>query len=338
MNKELKWINCAKFIAILYVLTDHTYNTLYDNKKILVISFCSVSLFILLSGITTYISNFRSESRLKYSLWKQVKKLGAAYLVATFIYQIVQNGSFDILKYLSYVLHFNVTGPFYFVFLYFQLILVGSVLFLLLKKTNFIQEIIVFISIILISILTTNHTNILDIYGGGGKLFGGTYFILFYIGMILAKYKLYEFKSVRVSLLTLFVSLVAYFSWVKFMSEDWLAFDKKFPFGEGINPPGVSLMLEAFLLLVVTYSFFTLMENIKYLNHITDIASWLGKSTLFIFLYHKLFLRWLGKWNHYMEIDNRYLKILLYFAVMIFGSIVIKICYDWVAKKIRLLM
>lgn len=31
MGREEKWINIAKVVAILAVLTDHTYMVLYDN-------------------------------------------------------------------------------------------------------------------------------------------------------------------------------------------------------------------------------------------------------------------------------------------------------------------
>lgn len=38
--------------------------------------------------------------------------------------------------------------------------------------------------ICIVAFLTTNYTNILDIYGGGGKLLGGTYLIAFWVGML----------------------------------------------------------------------------------------------------------------------------------------------------------
>lgn len=39
MGREEKWVNVAKVMAILAVLTDHTYMVLYDNDLILLGSF-----------------------------------------------------------------------------------------------------------------------------------------------------------------------------------------------------------------------------------------------------------------------------------------------------------
>ena len=53
---RITWINCAKCVAILAVLVDHTYQRLYDNQDISKLSYFSVSMFILLAGMTTYMS------------------------------------------------------------------------------------------------------------------------------------------------------------------------------------------------------------------------------------------------------------------------------------------
>lgn len=56
MKQEIKWINCAKAIAIFAVLIDHTNGILYTNANIAMASYYSVSLFILISGMLSYIS------------------------------------------------------------------------------------------------------------------------------------------------------------------------------------------------------------------------------------------------------------------------------------------
>lgn len=41
--REVKWINCAKLVAILAVMTDHTYSLLYTDLGINMLSYFSVS-------------------------------------------------------------------------------------------------------------------------------------------------------------------------------------------------------------------------------------------------------------------------------------------------------
>lgn len=58
-KKQIEWINGAKFVAILAVLVDHTYGILYNNPDIAKATYFSVALFVLLSGMTSYLSDMR---------------------------------------------------------------------------------------------------------------------------------------------------------------------------------------------------------------------------------------------------------------------------------------
>lgn len=116
--KKIHWINCAKFIAILAVLTDHTYNILYANKDYRILSYFSVSLFILLSGQTAYLSICKNPMGWFKTFINMSKKLVSAYSVSVFIYMMVRHRFFAARTYLDYLIHFNVVGAHYFVFLY----------------------------------------------------------------------------------------------------------------------------------------------------------------------------------------------------------------------------
>ncbi len=107
-----------------------------------------------------------------------------AYCIATFIYGICFDGSFDLLIYVNRLVRFNASGPFYFVLLYIELMLIFWPLYKLFSMCDdtvngFIKEAVIWCIVVLAAVITTNYTNILDVYGGGGKLFGGTYLILF---------------------------------------------------------------------------------------------------------------------------------------------------------------
>ena len=130
MGREEKWINIAKVVAILAVLTDHTYMVLYDNDLILLGSFFSVSLFMLLSGYTFVIA---AEKKRNFTLWqltkKNLTKIMIPYVGATFIYFIIDTHSFVFDEFLNRLFHFNMSIPFYYVLLYFQVMLVAPFLY-----------------------------------------------------------------------------------------------------------------------------------------------------------------------------------------------------------------
>lgn len=56
MKQEIKWINCAKAVAVFAVLIDYTNGILYTNANIAMASYYLVSLFILISGMLSFTS------------------------------------------------------------------------------------------------------------------------------------------------------------------------------------------------------------------------------------------------------------------------------------------
>lgn len=125
-DKRITWINCAKFVAILAVLVDHTYGTLYDDSNIQLLSWFSVSLFILLSGMTIYMSIERHPMGWMKTGFRLSKKIISAYCLSVVVYYIVMYRSFDLMLYIKFLLAFNIAGPHYFVLLYLQLIFVSK--------------------------------------------------------------------------------------------------------------------------------------------------------------------------------------------------------------------
>lgn len=168
----IPWINCAKFMAICGVMVDHTVGILYSKSEIQWASFYSVSLFILISGLLTY----RSIQHHNYSYGKTVlhslKKIVIAYLIATFIYQVWAYRGFDLSRYLQGLIAFNVSGPFYYVLLYIHLMLISKILYSFIAfrtKAVFIKDLTVGYCVIALSYITTNYSNVLNVYGGGGE-------------------------------------------------------------------------------------------------------------------------------------------------------------------------
>ncbi|MDE7354567.1 MAG: acyltransferase [Acetatifactor sp.] len=342
-NKQILWLNCSKTVAVLAVLVDHTNGVLYTNQDIAYASYFSVSLFIIISGMTSYFSNLYSEKSSGGGYIEKCKKIVLSYSIAIFIHMIVITNSFDLQDYIYYLIHFNISGPHYFVLLYIQLMLFNSFLYSLLKKCpcsprGYCYEVLVTVCIIVLSIWTTNHTNMLDVYGGGGKLFGGTYLVLYFFGMLVVRHNwLKEISLAKSGIMVIVFGTIWFWLW-RFVCRNGLILEKYVTFGDGFNPPGITFTIFAFCMLFMTFGTFTLLEQIKCLSWISLLTGWLGKHTLYVFLYHKLILDFfLLKFISDLPDINIWLARFVFFFFMIAGSIVLEVCVSFIQKFIRCL-
>ena len=325
---RINWIDGGKFLAILAVLIDHTKGVLYSNAKVAMGARYSVILFILLSGITVFQSDIRYETE-KYgeSIIRGTKRIVIEYLVATFIYQICITRFFDFFSYWNFVTRFNISQPLYFVLLYIQLMLVNKLLYNALTKLpgGVYKDILLLCIIVFISYLTTNYTNVLDVYGGGGKLFGGTYLIVFFLGMLIEKYGLLHYSKRKNSLCICLVAGISAIAWWAFACNNWYALDAKLPFGEGINPPSITEGVYGIIMLVFSFGLFSFLDECnKYVKLFTKIPYYIGRSTMYVFLYHRLFLDVFLE--PHVTCTNIWIKRLLYLSIMIGGPILIMLC------------
>ena len=345
---RITWINCAKCVAILAVLVDHTYQRLYDNQDISKLSYFSVSMFILLAGMTTYMSIENHPMGWMKNFFRLSKKILSAYCLSVVVFYIVIYHSFDLENYIRFLFSFNITLPHYFVFRYLQLMIVSKGLWCIVKycrgRWAILFECIIFIIIAAVSLLTTKYTNVLNIYGGGGKLFGGTYLILFYIGMFIMKhysllrkvfYKQEQALSARRKKLWILsgISLILVAAWWRYECIDNFCIDSKLLLGDGINPPGIILTIMALFVLIVSYGMFTLLEQYKWTKNISVFVSWLGGYSMYIFLYHRVFDDY---FLNQILFNNIWAKRFVYFSVMIGCPIligfVVKIIRNWCKK------
>ena len=163
---------------------------------------------------------------------------------------------------------------------------------------------------------------------------GGTYVLVFYLGMLISKHNvLHIFSDIsfkKISVITA-VSLALMLIWGRFYYTDLLLLDSKLPFGTGKNPPSITLILWSLIILFLCYGFFNLLEKTNVLNVITCICSFLGKHTLYIFLFHQFFL---NNVCVYLPFSSIWLKRIVYFAVMIVGSIIIEYIAKFLKKAI----
>jgi hypothetical protein len=134
MSKRQNWISVAKLAAIVAVLIDHTYKYCYGSQRIWCVSYYSVACFVFLSGITSFLSLEKHHDRRGFA--ESLRRVGTVvmpYAVATACYQLDMYKKWDLRMYLKMVANFTASGPFYFVLLIIQLIIIAPLLFEMVK-------------------------------------------------------------------------------------------------------------------------------------------------------------------------------------------------------------
>ena len=341
-NKQIVWLNCSKFVAILAVMLDHTNKILYQSSDIAYASYFSVELFVILSGMTSYLSDLRHEKESwRETFIRSCKKIVVSYCVAVVLYMLVGTRGFDLSQYIHYLISFSITGPHYFVLLYIQLMAVNRILYGLLRRcshkmSGYCHEMIIMGGAIVLASWSIGNTNMLDVYGGGGKLFGGSYLILYFGGMLAMRHGWFEDTSVVKSAVMLVGAGSVWFILWRLVCRNGLFLEAYAPFGNGYNPPGITFMEFGICMLFITFGLFTLLGRITHAMRVIRFIAWCGSHSMYIFLYHKLFLDYfLAKYMGHLPETNILIARVVYLAVMIFGSILLGIILGQGKKYIR---
>ncbi len=330
-KKRTDWIDVAKFMAILAVLIDHTDGLLYQDERIAYFSYYSVSLFILLMGITSYWSLARNNESVFFKVKSGCWKIFRPYFTATLVYCFLQTKCLDLGFLVERLVHFDASLPFYYVLLYIQLLLVAPAIYYFLTyvacgKRKIVIEIAGFLVVLAVAGFNVNYSNILGVYGGGGILFGGTYMVLLYIGMLCGKYYPQKINNLVFSLVALGISLFMTITWWFFITKDKFHVDSLLPFGDGIQPPSISLVIYA-ILMGCTIFFLEKVLSIIGLKQPLALMAYLGRHTLYIFLYHRAFIDFFFPSffaRTGIAISNIWLLRALYFGAMFLGPLIIE--------------
>lgn len=292
MNRQT-WIDCAKAIAIMAVAVDHCNGMLYTNPIIAQASYFSVSLFVLLSGLTAWISDTYKPLNMK----KALRKAGILYLqyaAATFVLVCFYKRFFDLKTYFDYLIHFSITGPFYFFVFFIQPVIISPILLLWCKycgrqRYGWLLHIVTLMVLCFLSSVCIQYTYILPVHGGGQYLFGGTYIILYYIGMLLGRSGIFM-KIKHSKMIILMISVLLWTGWLLGCYWQKLPFDRWMNqyWGKGFNPPSVQFGVFALITMFLLYASFSMLEesSIKIFRWLVCLFSWIGRYTLYIFMYH----------------------------------------------------
>jgi len=269
-----------KVVAILAVILNHTAGIIFDNQLILLHTGFSVTLFILLAGITSSVSiSGRNEIDHKY-LWYRLRAPITSYIIASFVYHVFVNSMrFDFITFINQLATFSASPPFYFFAFYIQLVLCSTILYKVINfKNNCLYHIGILIVIYLISNYITAHTVIGNIMGGGGNLLGGTYLFVYSLGMMLHNY-LPKLTGMRTNFLGLLlvILLLTIFEYKGLIHSIWS------------NPPNDYLLVYTLLVFGLLFNLYQVVSKFKNLVILKWIG-YVGSFSLYIFMYHKLFI------------------------------------------------
>lgn len=201
LNKRVVWVDCAKAVAIVAVAVDHCNGLLYHNPLIANASYFSVTLFTMLAGFSIYLADKGGKHVTFRSQLVKVGKYLIQYALATCIVVTVMNRSFDFRQAVACILNFSASGPYYFFLFFFQLMLIAPFLlswsvFCCRQKYPSLWHLITIIVLSFLCYLSIQYTFILPVYGGSQFLFGGTYLLAFYLGILLGNLGLFD-KSMK---------------------------------------------------------------------------------------------------------------------------------------------
>lgn len=335
--KEYKWINIAKALAIFAVVVDHAVGYLYTDPVIQRLSFFSVSLFLMISGMTSYFANIKYGCDGPwYHVWfRSSKKLLIAYLVSTAIIQIYQTHYFDLTVYLQHIIKFDIAPPYYFVPIYFQLMLVNSVLFRYLEtpvsEKLYIYRIAVMgVVITAISYFCLEYTNTFPSLNVSENynILGGSYLLVYYIGMLLAKHKVIEKIGVIKNRIVLPILVLLCVIWYV-ESSNLFPISYRFLFGSSYNPPNMAQILFSIVMLVICIKIYQFGSRYRVSNCILDRVQYIGKKSLFIFLYHLTIIQICST---YIPLESMWIRRIVCFACIIIGSLLLEKIFFYLSK------
>lgn len=290
-NKK-DWISIAKFGAIVGVILQHVHGYLYSNEHVGPSVCWAVGLFFMISGYNTLVSYERRKS---FQIRGKLFRIFVPYALSVGIYIIKSLHCFDMSVFWNALIHFDAVGPHYFVAGYLQLLLISPVLIGLVKwceeKNRFFRFCLSWIGIILICCVTTNWTNIVNISTGGGNLFAGPWLFFWFAGMFVGSEK--PFCKGKMQLLSLILSTVLLIGWEYFFVIKGYNSNLSYIFGGSQVRMTWANAAEVILLFFWVKNVVEGFEKVsgKFGKAIMRPFVYIGDHTLYVYLYHILFLR-----------------------------------------------
>ncbi len=348
--KRNAWIDAAKTVAIIGVVFQHLWGWAYDNEILYNSIFYAVGLFVMIGGYNAYGSFLRRGS---CAVGKRIAGILIPYVIATIVYVAVSGKGTDPAEYIQRLIHFDACAPMYYVAVYIWLVIATPVLARLLKWSlgtdgrlmKILRLGLSIAAVVLVSDLCTRYTDIFGIILGGGKVLAGPWLMFHYAGMCIrgleaelvpkpvggeAETDIADMKTEgnvsradsKKSIILFAFLTIALLAWEHLFVIR--GFNKGFAaiFGYG------DILLTWFggLEILLMFLWFVTAERVIGCPKVLGL---LGRHSLYIFLYHILFLRLyvdhlLTRMLNISHLLNRICLILAVFAGPVFISVIVK--------------
>jgi len=279
-TERFHWIDFIKAAAILAVIVDHSFGILYSNRLIQGYAYYSVTLFILVSGITSAIS---IERRLKVNaryILDRLLPILILYILGTLVYHYTKHRSIVLTDLMHQLITFSASGPFYFILFYIQLVVISPLLYKIFSRVGSITRVFWLLVIFGIATLLNSYVLFQGIYGGGKYFLGGMYLFIFSFGVFVYFY-LSRLTKIVPLILIFILSVLCLF----FFAQTRLILNAF------SNPPNGFLILYSLIIFWLLFSVWNLLIRPVpvFFKLLRPFAS-IGKLSLYIFVFHYLFL------------------------------------------------
>ena len=279
---------------------------------------------------------------------KRLLSIFCPYVLATILYSIYADRYFNMTEILKRMLHFSAAGPLYYVAVYMQLIIVTPVLIGLLKwchdSNRYVRYSFSLICILLICYFSVHYSNIFDIVIGGGNLLAGPWLLFWFIGMSIRSTSKERIRTIdkTIAIVSLTVA-IAIWQYVFVGMEVNLSLKPIFN-GTQVGMTWANT-LETILIFFWFKEVFTPLGDTnsaavgitqkKILLFTLAPMEFIGKHTLYIFLYHILFLTIYRDW---INISCILLSKLICLAFIIGMPVVLEIIVDIIKLNLEKMM
>ncbi|MEG1752433.1 MAG: acyltransferase [Christensenella sp.] len=362
------WIDFVRGFAILAVVLNHSnaFSTIFSNARFIILSFFSVTLLIFISGYNFYNTYFKRKIlTYPYKLVvKKAAKLFVPYVLAITLTSWIITETYDLMYIIKQIPTFSTWGPYYYVFLYLQLLLISPVMYfavmLCCKKSQSILHKTINTSVLIVCVYIVSYfsfasTKTFEIWGGAKYIGGGSYLLVMATGMLMANFTKsnisVETKEADVRKRRVFLWIAAAISWISLFvfaffwernNYEIFSFETKIWFiGATDKAQSATVLFYSVLVFISLYFLYNAIETLpptcmKLCKLICLPIETCGKYSMDIFLYHmpvQYFI--LLKANKLWATDiSRTYKILILFS-MVFVPILVRLCYNKVAAILK---
>ena len=315
------------------VVLQHVQGYIYSSDYISYSVWWVVALFIMIGGYNSYTSY---QNRGCFQLKKKISGIFIPYFFATMIYTIYNYHYFDALTFLQSLLHFNASGPMYYVAVYIQLLIISPVLIGVIDRCEKRKWLCIpfWMITFCIAASTTLYSNLFDIAIGGGNLFAGPWILFWVLGMCIKNVqKNIEIKPEMQKWVIVGMTLIIILWQYVFVNKG-----VNLELGSMFHGTQVGMTwANAFETVLIFFWFRYAVEIFKRNagnigKQIIKPLDFTGRYTLYIFLYHMLFLSFYIK---NLEISAKYMNRWLCLVFIFVGPVIWGLILKWVKDSFR---